>query len=71
MTWHNAPPCRCNHGWQVTYARVAELVDALDLGSSVLRREGSTPSSRTIHVNALHYWGALIFCTYLIFLSEA
>ena len=52
-------------------ARVAELVDALDLGSSVLRREGSTPSSRTIHVNALHNWGALIFCTYLIFLSEA
>lgn len=52
---------------KVTYARVAELVDALDLGSSVLRREGSTPSSRTTHVNALHYWGALIFCTYLHF----
>ena len=29
-------------------ARVAELVDALDLGSSVLRRESSSLSSRTI-----------------------
>lgn len=28
-------------------ARVAELVDALDLGSSVLRRRGSSPLSRT------------------------
>ena len=28
-------------------ARVAELVDALDLGSSVLRRESSSLSSRT------------------------
>ena len=38
----------------MTYARVAELVDALDLGSSVLRRGGSTPPSRTIQfVNAL------------------
>ena len=27
-------------------ARVAELVDALDLGSSVERRVGSSPSSR-------------------------
>ena len=32
-------------------ARVAELVDALDLGSSVARRGGSTPSART---NAAH-----------------
>ena len=29
------------------HAAVAELVDALDLGSSVLRRGGSIPSSRT------------------------
>ena len=29
------------------HAAVAELVDALDLGSSVLRRGGSTPSRRT------------------------
>ena len=32
----------------VLCARVAELVDALDLGSSVLRRESSSLSSRTI-----------------------
>ena len=30
-----------------TNARVAKLVDALDLGSSAARREGSTPFSRT------------------------
>ena len=29
------------------YARVAELVDALDLGSSAARRGGSSPSTRT------------------------
>src|SRR5213075_1335208 len=29
-------------------ARVAELVDALDLGSSIARCGGSTPSARTI-----------------------
>ena len=28
-------------------ARVAELVDASDLGSGAVRREGSTPSSGT------------------------
>ena len=31
-------------------ALVAELVDALDLGSSVLRREGSSPFRRTIRI---------------------
>ena len=31
-------------------ARVAELVDAPDLGSGAVRREGSTPSSGTIQV---------------------
>ncbi len=30
------------------HARVAELADALDLGSSVFRRVGSSPSARTI-----------------------
>jgi hypothetical protein len=30
-------------------ARVAELVDALDLGSSRVTCEGSSPSFRTIH----------------------
>ena len=30
---------------------MAELVDALDLGSSVLRRESSSLSSRTIFIN--------------------
>ncbi len=29
------------------HARVAELADALDLGSSVFRRVGSSPSART------------------------
>ena len=29
-------------------ALVAELADALDLGSSVLRREGSSPFRRTV-----------------------
>lgn len=31
---------------QAQHARVAELVDALDLGSSPERGEGSSPSSR-------------------------
>ena len=30
------------------YASVAELADALDLGSSALRRAGSIPVTRTI-----------------------
>ena len=34
-------------------ARVAELVDALDLGSSVLRRESSSLSSRTIQLDLI------------------
>jgi hypothetical protein len=32
----------------IDYAEVAKLVDALDLGSSVLRRESSSLSFRTI-----------------------
>ena len=33
---------------------MAELADALDLGSSVFGRGGSTPSTRTIHKNILY-----------------
>ncbi len=32
------------------FARVAELVDALDLGSSILGCVGSSPTSRTIYI---------------------
>ena len=31
----------------IKFARVVELVDTLDLGSSAVRRVGSTPSIRT------------------------
>ena len=34
-------------------AKVAELVDALDLGSSALRREGSSPSFRTTSIRTV------------------
>src|SRR5699024_12855177 len=34
--------------WLTSIAGVAELADALDLGSSVSRRGGSSPSTRTI-----------------------
>ncbi len=34
--------------WLTLYAGVAELADALDLGSSASRRGGSSPSTRTI-----------------------
>ena len=34
--------------WLTPFAGVAESADALDLGSSVSRRGGSTPSTRTI-----------------------
>ena len=33
--------------WIAVFAGVAELADALDLGSSVARRVGSSPSART------------------------
>ena len=36
------------HHFFVKCARVAELADALDLGSSVSRRGGSSPFTRTI-----------------------
>ena len=35
-------------GSTIRYAGVAELADALDLGSSALRLAGSTPVTRTI-----------------------
>jgi hypothetical protein len=44
----DADPCYRPATFQEASARVAELVDALDLGSSVARRGGSTPSARTI-----------------------
>ncbi len=34
----------------MTFAGVAKLADALDLGSSALRRAGSTPVTRTKEV---------------------
>ena len=34
------------HHFQLNYAGVAELADALDLGSSAARRGGSTPFTR-------------------------
>ena len=37
-------------------AGVAELVDALDLGSSVARCGGSSPSARTIALNENHVY---------------
>ena len=39
--------------WLLAYAPVAELVDALDLGSSVSRRAGSSPVRRTNKKNDL------------------
>ena len=35
-----------NPAWLTIYAGVAELADALDLGSSAARRGGSTPFTR-------------------------
>ncbi len=40
----------------MSYAKVAELVDALDLGSSVARRESSSLSFRTIIYSHKFYW---------------
>ncbi len=37
-----------NPSWLTIFAGVAELADALDLGSSVFGRGGSSPSTRTI-----------------------
>ena len=46
---YNRPALKLNTGIAcMSYAKVAELVDALDLGSSVARRESSSLSFRTI-----------------------
>ncbi len=50
------------------YAGVAELADALDLGSSALRRGGSTPFTRTIRVSSFWFQGFGAFlCLELFF----
>jgi hypothetical protein len=54
-------------------ARVAELVDALDLGSSVFGRRGSSPLSRTAvpgaEVNRLLHRG--LFCRHICTRTDA
>ena len=37
--------------YNILYASVAELADALDLGSSAFRRAGSIPVTRTNFIN--------------------
>ena len=56
-----------------SHADVAELADALDLGSSAARRMGSTPFIRTSFVFLLHIWCSSInrlFCSRLFFYGE-
>ncbi len=47
-------------------AGVAELVDALDLGSSVARRESSSLSSRTTILSSYIYpiFSHLVYCLF-------
>ncbi len=53
------------------YAGVAELADALDLGSSALRRGGSTPFTRTIRVSSFWFQGfGAFFVSGIIFLKK-
>ena len=40
--------------YNILYASVAELADALDLGSSAFRRAGSIPVTRTNFINQAH-----------------
>ena len=47
----------------LNFARVAELVDALDLGSSAVRRGGSSPFTRT----KLSKRFRLLFCCEILF----
>ena len=47
-------------------AGVAESADALDLGSSVFRRGGSTPFTRTIQLNNLILCGSSSVVEYLL-----
>jgi hypothetical protein len=46
----------------IVYAEVAKLVDALDLGSSVLRRESSSLSFRTKFLHGLLPHGGAFKC---------
>ena len=48
------PPASYLTCWISRCARVAKLADASDLGSDVLGRGGSSPSTRTIFTNGLH-----------------
>ena len=49
---------------QCAHAKVAELVDALDLGSSAARRGGSSPPFRTMHIQlAVGKTGAPALCS--------
>ena len=43
------------HQFIINNAGVAELADALDLGSSAARRGGSTPFTRTINLNTNNF----------------
>ena len=48
--------------YNILYASVAELADALDLGSSAFRRAGSIPVTRTNIINQAHVeWSRELF----------
>ena len=48
--------------YNILYASVAELADALDLGSSAFRRAGSIPVTRTNFINQAHVeWSRELF----------
>ena len=48
--------------YNILYASVAELADALDLGSSAFRRAGSIPVTRTNLINQAHVeWSRELF----------
>ena len=51
---------------QKIYALVAELADAPDLGSGVLRREGSSPFRRTL-ISCLFFFFLLFDISYSVF----
>ena len=56
------------NGWQNKNARVVELVDSLDSGSSVhSERAGSTPASRTIIEPTVD---TIISCRFVIFMRK-
>ena len=48
--------------YNILYASVAELADALDLGSSAFRHAGSIPVTRTNFINEAHVeWSRELF----------